>query len=194
MITTLGIVRLAAMAHQAAPAVRLSPGWRTAVQIALHLVPVAGIAFLWFLGVLRNRLGQREDKFFATVFLGSGLLFVGTMFGAAAVLGSLLEDPGAGSAVWPDSGTRYFALRLSIVLLNIVGVKMAAVFMFSTSTIALRTAFLPRWVAFSGFACGLVLLLVITTWAWIEMLFPLWVLLVSLTVLAGEILGHKNKR
>ena len=47
---------------------------RTAVAVALNLVPYAGIAFLWFLGVVRDRIGQREDRFFASVFLGSGLL------------------------------------------------------------------------------------------------------------------------
>jgi hypothetical protein len=67
---------------------------------------------------------------------------------------------------------------------------MAAVFMFSTGTIGLRTAFLPRWVALVGYGCGLVLLLVITSWAWIGMLFPLWVLLVSIVVLTMEF--HKR--
>ena len=45
------------------------------VNLALNLIPFAGVAFMWFLGVLRDRLGPREDKFFATVFLGSGLMF-----------------------------------------------------------------------------------------------------------------------
>jgi len=42
------------------------------VALALNLVPFAGIAFLWFIGMLRDRLGEPEDRFFATVFLGSG--------------------------------------------------------------------------------------------------------------------------
>ena len=46
------------------------------VTLALNLMPFAGIAFLWFIGVLRDRLGQQEDRFFATVFFGSGLLFL----------------------------------------------------------------------------------------------------------------------
>ena len=55
----------------------------------LYLVPFAGIAFLWFIGVLRDRLGEREDSFFATVFLGSGLLFVAMLFASAAVVGGI---------------------------------------------------------------------------------------------------------
>src|SRR5215471_11506622 len=60
------------------------------VAIALNLVPFAGLAFLWFIGVLRDRLGSREDQFFATVFLGSGLLFLAMLFAAAAVAGALI--------------------------------------------------------------------------------------------------------
>src|SRR5260370_31955054 len=46
------------------------------IALALNLIPFAGIAFLWFIGVLRDRMGELEDRFFATVFLGSGLLFL----------------------------------------------------------------------------------------------------------------------
>lgn len=53
---------------------------RSAVSTAMNLVPFAGIAFLWFIGVVRSRLGTREDKLFATVFLGPGLLFVALLF------------------------------------------------------------------------------------------------------------------
>jgi hypothetical protein len=42
--------------------------------VGLYLAPFAGIAFLWFIAAIRSQLGEREDRFFATVFLGSGLL------------------------------------------------------------------------------------------------------------------------
>ena len=48
---------------------------------------LCGIAFLWFIGVLRDRLGAQEDQFFATVFFGSGLLFLAMLFTAAAIIG-----------------------------------------------------------------------------------------------------------
>ena len=60
------------------------------VALALNLMPFAGIAFLWFLGALRDRLGQQEDRFFATVFFGSGLLFLAMLFTAAAIVGAIL--------------------------------------------------------------------------------------------------------
>jgi hypothetical protein len=49
---------------------------RDTASVVLALVPIAGIAFLWFIGVIRDHLGQAEDRFFSTVFLGSGLLLV----------------------------------------------------------------------------------------------------------------------
>lgn len=58
---------------------------RGAVVFGLQLVPFAGIAFWWFIGVLRDRIGPGEDRFFATVFLGSGLIFVAMFFAAGAV-------------------------------------------------------------------------------------------------------------
>lgn len=58
----------------AAGAWLIDPTRRSALVVALNLVPFAGIAFLWFIGVVRDRIGPREDRFFASVFLGSGLL------------------------------------------------------------------------------------------------------------------------
>jgi membrane protein DedA with SNARE-associated domain len=51
-----------------------------AISFSLNLLPFAGIAFLWFIAVVRDRLGELEDRFFATVFLGSGLLFIAMVF------------------------------------------------------------------------------------------------------------------
>jgi hypothetical protein len=55
------------------------------LTLAMNLRPFSGIAFLWFMGVVRNRLGSLEDRFFATVFLGSGLLYVAMMFTGGAL-------------------------------------------------------------------------------------------------------------
>lgn len=80
-----------------------------AISFALNLLPFAGIAFLWFIGVLRDRLGEREDRFFATVFLGSGLLFTAMMFIGAVIAGSLLRVLGAGSESFIQTGNYLFA-------------------------------------------------------------------------------------
>jgi hypothetical protein len=35
---------------------------RTLIRLSLNLLPFAGIAFLWFIGVVRERLGEIEDR------------------------------------------------------------------------------------------------------------------------------------
>ena len=184
MIVSLGLVRYAMPADLTVSGPWLvEPDRRRAVGFALDLVPFAGIAFLWFVGVLRNRLGELEDQFFATVFLGSGLLFVASLFGVAAVMRALVETLAVGKI---GSATYYFGHRMSDALFNIFAIKMAGVFIISTCTIGLRTAIIPRWVAIIGYACALVLLLVIANWKWITFVFPLWMLLVSTYILLAE--------
>jgi hypothetical protein len=157
-----------------------------AITLSLHLIPFAGLAFLWFIGVLRNRIGASEDQFFGTVFLGSGLLFVASLFAATAVAGAVLGSSHTRPGQQVSNEVYYFARQVGYAFLNIYAVRMVGVFIFSTSVIALRTGIFPRWIAFSGFACGLTLLLVISNWLWIAMLFPLWTILVSAHVLAVQ--------
>jgi len=185
--TSLVIVRLAIPAYRADPGVwTQDPSRLMAVRFAVQLVPFAGIAFLWFVGVLRNQIGELEDQFFATVFLGSALLFVASLFASAAFSGALI-DAVANHHIRPlNSETYYLARQMIGAFLNIFAIKMAGVFIVSTSTIVLRTRILPRWVPFSGYSCALVLLLAITNWPWIALLVPLWMLVLSTRILFAE--------
>jgi membrane protease YdiL (CAAX protease family) len=83
------------------------------VTFALNLVPFAGIPFMWFLGVLRDRLGAKEDKFLATVFLGSGLMFLGMLFVAASAIGSLVLSYTAVPDAQLDASTLTFARKFA---------------------------------------------------------------------------------
>jgi hypothetical protein len=194
MSVSLVLVRLAVPASQADAGVWLTdPSRRNALRVAVQLAPFAGIAFLWFIGVLRNRLGMLEDQFFATVFLGSGLLFVASLFASAALSGALVEAIATGHTDLLNSDTYYLTRMFAGAFLNVFAIKMAGVFIFSTSTISLRAGILPRWAAFSGFACAVVLLLIITSWPWIALLFPAWILVVSTRILLGEFLPVRPK-
>lgn len=164
----------------------VNPGFEKALMLAMHLVPFAGIAFLWLLGMLRNRIGAAEDKFFATVFLGSGLLFVASVFASGALTEAVLRGALAESAQQTNSEVYYFVRAAGYSFMNVFGIKMAGVFLISTCVIALRTGFLPRWIAYLGFACALALLLIISNWLWIAMLFPAWTMLVSVYILAAR--------
>jgi len=154
---------------------------RSTLNLALTLMPFAGIAFLWFIAVIRAHLGSRDDRFFETVFLGSGLLFVATMFVAAAALKAalLLDSPGA---PLPQEMVAY-AWSFANAVLAVFGAKMAAVFTFAAATAGLRAANLPRWIAVLGYLTGLSLLFIPPLPNLAQFLFPGWVALVSILVL-----------
>jgi MFS family permease len=156
------------------------------VALALNLVPFAGIAFLWFIGVLRDRLGQREDKFFATVFFGSGVLFLGMLFAAAAIAGALLISFEAAPAQLINSATFHFARAAAYSVMNVYTVKMASVFMITTSTIAIYTGFAPRWLAILGYIFALMLLFGSFYLSWSFVIFPLWVLALSIFIFLDD--------
>ncbi|MFB7734910.1 hypothetical protein ACFC08_11065 [Streptomyces sp. NPDC056112] len=145
-------------------------------------MPFAGIFFLWFTGVVRAHVGDAEDKFLATVFLGSGLVFVAAMFGAAAAADAVLaiaHPPGAsvGLAAW-DFG-RHFAYTL----MTGYAMRMAAVFACSLSVMGHRLGVLPRWLTLLGLLTALVLLFAASNVPWAELAFPAWSLVLSTYIL-----------
>lgn len=181
LITALVLLRVSVPASPEVPGAWLTDSRRrTAVAVALNLVPFAGISFLWFIGVLRDRIGQREDRLFATVFLGSGLLFVGMLFVAAAVAGATIA---ASASAVPDADVLRLSRDLTGSLLNVYTMRMAAVFTLSTVNIARRTAFVSRWLVVAGLVCAVALLVGIGISPWVELLFPAWILALSLDVL-----------
>jgi hypothetical protein len=183
LMSALVLIKVSAPADPAQAGAWLTDsGRRTAVTIALNLVPFAGIAFLWFIGVLRDRIAGREDRFFATVFLGSGLLFTGMLFVAAAVAGGLIAAASAASGA-PDPGILALGRNATSILLNVYCMRMAAVFTITTVTIARRTQIMSRWLGTAGLVTALVLLVGTGVSAWVELLFPAWVLVLSIDIL-----------
>jgi hypothetical protein len=184
MFTIFGLIR------RSIPADPLESGaWLTAdtktIALALNLVPFAGVAFLWFIGVLRDRLGQQEDRFFATVFFGTALLFLAMLFAAAAVIGAvLLLAATAQPNELMSSGIFHYARAVAYIVNNVYATKMAAVFMISTSTVVIYTSIAPRWIAFIGYLLALVLLIGSYYIGWS---FAVWVLLISVYILMDNL-------
>jgi hypothetical protein len=166
---------------------------RRRILVALTLIPYAGIAFLWFVGVVRDRIGEAEDRFIATVFLGSGLLFLAMLFVSTAVAGALVISTGTVRAT-PNAQVWALGAHVSSTILNVYAMRMAGVFMISTATISLRTAVMPRWLAYLGYVLAVSLLVGVGFLKWAELLFPTWVLLVSayLLVAAHRRLPHRG--
>jgi hypothetical protein len=166
-------------------------GWQ--VTLALNLVPFAGIAFLWFIGVIRDRLGEIEDRFFATVFLGSGFLFLGLTFAGAAVAGGLLSSFAIQGNTLITSGTFAFSRAVMYQIINIYAVRMSGVFMISLGTIWLRTGLMHRGWAILTYALALVLLVSINYSLMVAFIFPGWVLAVSVYILILNLRGERQE-
>lgn len=180
--TSLILIRLAIPADP-----RESGAWLTLhagrVALALNLVPFAGIAFLWFIGVLRDRIGDREDRFFATVFFGSGLLFLGMLFVAAALAGGMLLTFTRLPLDTEERTLFAYGRATMYAVANVYALKLAGVFMISTATIAARTEVMPRWLVVLSYAVALFFILSVGFVPWAILLFPAWVLLVSVYML-----------
>jgi hypothetical protein len=181
LITALVLLRVSVPARPQVPGAWLNDSRRrAAVAIALNLIPFAGIAFLWFIGVLRDRIGEREDRLFATVFLGSGLLFVAMLFVTAAVAGATIATS---ASTTPGADVLGLSRNLTGSLLNVYAMRMAAVFTLVTVNIARRTAIVSRWLILAGLACALTLMIGVGISPWVELLFPAWILALSLEIL-----------
>jgi hypothetical protein len=180
----LALVRSATPRNPATAGDWLADGSRRhAVVVGLNLLPFAAIAFLWFIGVVRDRIGEGEDRFFATVFLGSGLVFVAMMLAAAAVAGGLLFTADDRNIAATQLGIWDFGRRITNTLLNVYAMRMAAVFTMATTTLAVRLRLIPRWLAGAGYFTAAALLLSVGVIPWLELLFPAWVFVFSVHIL-----------
>lgn len=159
------------------------PHRRASFTVAMGLVPFAGIAFLWFMGVVRDHIGEKEDRFIATVFMGSGLLFVAMLFVGAAVAGALAASFTRGPGNFLQEDALNLQRSITHQLLNVFALRMAAVFVISTTTIAFRTGILPKWLGISGYVVALILLVSSGNIPWVNLVFPLWTLALSIHIL-----------
>ena len=164
------------------------------IKLASELMPFAGICFLWFIGVVRANLGGFEDKFFGTVTLGSGLLFLAMMFATAAVGAALAATSHDLGASISGSGFDVFGQMLLLHLSKTYALRMAAVFMMSLATIWLRTGLMPRWLVVLTYVLALALIIGAEASMWLTLAFPVWVLIVSVLFLvrAGAFVSHRD--
>jgi len=159
------------------------------VSLALTLVPFAGIAFLWFEGVVRAHLGHLEDQFFSSVLFGSGLLFLAMIFAAAAIAGGIVASYAASDRP-VDSGVVIFGRAVMYTIMNVYAIRMAGVFMISLGTIWVQTRVVPRPFVFFTYALALLLLITITFSLWMIFIFPVWVFVVSVFILWVSLRGE----
>lgn len=155
--------------------------------LGLNLAALSSVSFLWFVAVVRRRLGDREDRFFATVFRGSAIVYVSIWLTGAAVVAApavamTIHDDGAISkeVATLDAG-------LGAALLLMVAPRIQSVFLFSTSTLILRTGTLPKWVSYLGYLLGTILFVFPLVYEPLGIALPVWVFIVSVAILVNRL-------
>ena len=160
--------------------------WSGTFSLVLTMVPFAGIAFLWFTGVIRDRLREREDRFFATIFLGSGIIHVLLLFMWGAILGTLMRLTAMTTLGIVDDFSPDLYI-FGIVLMNeIIGnfaVRMAGVYMTAIGTLWTRTGVMPRWFVIVTYILALGFLAAAQRIREARFIFPAWVFVVSAYIL-----------
>lgn len=151
---------------------------RRLVLVGLYVMPFAGITFLWFSVALRTWLraaNRQESEFVAGLHLASGMLYVALFFAAAAASSVVALGLEFAHAPLDPLVARLFP-QYGATLLIVFAMRMAAMFVFTTSRLARLAGLMPAWFAHFGLACGLVLLLSTSLSRTLVLVLPLWLL------------------
>jgi hypothetical protein len=161
-------------------------GHRSGLILGLNFAAISSVAFLWFVAVIRRRIGDLEDRFFATVFFGSAIVYVGIWLVAASLLAAPAVALTMLEAGAVDQATSTFASGFAGALMLVAAPRIQAVFVLTTSTLILRTKVLPNWLAYFGYLVGIGLFTVPIVSRPVGIGLPIWVLIVSVTVLLSR--------
>jgi len=155
----------------------------SSVSLALRLIPFAGIAFFWFTGVIRDHIGEREDRFFATVFLGSGIAYVVLMFIFSATIGAIFATYTLADDLLADGDIYIFGFMFMNEILGNYVLRIAGVYMLSIGTIWTRAEVMPRWLTVITYLLALVFLFFASSIREARYVFPAWIFLTSVYIL-----------
>ena len=157
--------------------------WSDTASLVIALVPFAGIAFLWFTGVVRDQLSYQEGRFFATLFFGSGIIHVVLLFIWSAVFGAVMvtrDMPAVGEA---GSGIYVFGFVLMNEIIGNYLLRMSGIYMTAIGALWGRTCLMPRWLIISTYILALGYIFAANRFREARFIFPTWVLVVSIVIL-----------
>jgi hypothetical protein len=162
-------------------------GAGTLVTIGVYLVPLAGLAFLWFMFTLREAIGRRDDDgMIAGLQLATGIAFLCLLFaGTAAVASAALLQHRTGLFPMHMETIRAHT-SLGYTLVFLYGVRMAGAFMIATTTLATRRGAIPRWLTVAGYVAAAVLLIAAGNQPAVLIVMPAWTLAMSLAIWVGS--------
>jgi hypothetical protein len=160
--------------------------------IGANTAALSAIALLWFVAVIRRRMGAREDKFFSTVFFGSAILYIAIWLVATAAIASIAVAYERFPDATIDGSSITFLIGFAESLILIIGLRVQGAFVLTTSTLILRTEMLPKWLAYFGYIMGLFMLVLPMVYRPTGTVFPIWVLIVSIALLTSKAAHHAD--
>jgi hypothetical protein len=161
-------------------------GQHVLVTAGTSIMPFAGIAFLWHMTTIRLLVRARTP---APPAIPEGLqLLSGAMFvilllagigaaGATALLMDLTDAP------LSSVGVARALSGLGYGLVFVYAIRGAGMYAITTTTLLRKAGILSRWVAVLGYVAAAVLLVSTTYNPLVVLVFPAWVVLVSVEVL-----------
>ncbi len=152
----------------------------------LVLVPFAGLCFLWFMGVMRDLLGELEDKFLSTVSLSSGIIMVALTFVWASTYGAIFSTYQLVGDGLTDLNVFIYVTAFNNELIGNYILRMAAVYMLSSSMLWIRTKVVPRWLTIVSLILAVPFLVFAPEVNWSRILAPIWLLMVSIFILISN--------
>ena len=152
-------------------------------SLVIALVPFAGMAFLWFTGVVRDQLSYQEGRFFATLFFGSGIIQVVLLFIWSAVFGAIIVTMGMGSFGANGNEIYIFGYVLMNEIIGNYALRMGGIYMTAIGALWGRTGLMPRWLIISTFILALGFIFAANRFREARFIYPTWVLVVSVYIL-----------
>ena len=161
----------------------LLESWSKKASLIILLVPFAGIAFLWFTGVVRDMLGEQEDRFFATVFYGSGIIQVVLLFIWGAIFAAIMATKALMVVESADARMYLFGFALMNEIIGNYALRMAGVYMMAINSLWSKTGLVPRWLTIITYILALGFLIAAERFREARFIFPIWVFVVSVYIL-----------
>ncbi len=153
-----------------------------AAVVWLQVLVIATIAFLWFIGVVRGRIGDREPKLFGTVFFGAGILLAGLLFLGAALLAAPAVLVKIGGRT-PSPDAVGLTRAAAAVTLSVFAPRVATLVMMATASLGRVTGALPRWLVWLTYFAAAAEFVNVTIVVPTVYLVPAWIAVVSVVIL-----------
>ena len=166
--------------------------WSDTALLVIALVPYAGIAFLWFTGVVRDQLSYQEGRFFATLFFGSGVIQVVLLFIWSAIFGAIIGTRNLVAAGSVGNDVHIFGFVLMNEIIGNYALRMAGIYMTAIGALWGRTGSMPRWLIIITYVLAIGFLFAADRFRESRFIFPAWVLIVSIVILVLNYRGKQN--